>query len=504
MFCTNCGKKIAEGSRFCTFCGAPVAAVKPRDDAPAAGPSTEQGSAGTPTTEPSAEQGATEAAEPAAEPASAQEPAWAAASGAPIEPDAERAPERETASDVAPEPASALKPEAATGLAEGMAFDHADTMPAPASSAPDAAEADAQGVLAGENAEPAGTGSDATPFEQTETGAYGAPAVPEQPTTLLDTQVSAGTQAGAGNAFDQQPTVVAPPTMGAAGSGPATWTAPGFAPDQQAGAPQAPKRKRGGLIAAIVILVLVLAVAATVGILFALGVGPFARTSTPAEPPQSTQPDDEASTTDDQDAVQIEVPNVVGMDEHDAMSAIRDAGLSIGDVTEDHSSTVPEGAVIEQTPDAGDEADEDTEVDLVVSQGPETTIEHRYQLVTEARTWSDAQAYCEAHGGYLATVESADEYQQVLSVLPSSGTAVVWLGASRVGDGWEWVDGEPMNFSAWAAGEPNDDGGNEDCLVLLKVDGSWAWYDVPNDVSSVYSSDKLAFVMETEVEVPVD
>lgn len=463
MFCTHCGKQIADDAKFCTACGAPVAKITPRSDGPASGQE--------PATEP--------AAAPEAAPEQAEAPAvvdqtagtetatdQAAEAEAMVDPAAEaaapaRAPETETAADQATEAEPALEAEPKSS---GDASVAPTTQMAP----------------------------------ETDT--------PEPPATPLETNQGDGTGPDASAAFDQQQTVFAPaPATPAAGFTGAQPAAAGFAPDQQpapeqqAPAPQKPKRRRG-LIAGIIILVLVLIAAAGVGALYALGIGPFARAE---EPVQNEQLDTDDSSADDApNEEQIEVPDLTGMDEHDAMNAIRSAGLAIGDIEEQHDAA-DEGTVIGQTPGAGDDADKGDEVDLVVSSGPETTIEHRYQVITEARTWSDAQAWCEANGGYLATVESADEYQHILDILPSSGTSVVWLGATRSGDTWQWVDGEPMSFTAWASGEPNNDGGNENRLVLLKSNGSWAWYDVPDDVSSVYSSDKLAFVMETEVEVPL-
>lgn len=199
----------------------------------------------------------------------------------------------------------------------------------------------------------------------------------------------------------------------------------------------------------------------------------------------------------------ITVPNVTGKTQDEAKTELEAAGLAVGEVTEEASATVAEGAVISQSPAAGGEAEENSTVDLVVSTGPKTVIEHRYTLVRQAMTWSDARAYCEAHGGYLATVSSADENNQVLAQLPAEGVAVCWIGGMRSGDSWEWVDGSPFEYNAWASGEPNNDQGIEDRLVMLKSGGSWGWYDVPNDLSNVYKADRMAFIMEQEVEVEV-
>lgn len=67
----------------------------------------------------------------------------------------------------------------------------------------------------------------------------------------------------------------------------------------------------------------------------------------------------------------LTVPDLVGLDEDSAEEAIEAEGLDVGDVTERYSDTIPEGAVIEHTPAAGDPVAPDDEVDLVISEGPE-------------------------------------------------------------------------------------------------------------------------------------
>jgi serine/threonine-protein kinase len=67
----------------------------------------------------------------------------------------------------------------------------------------------------------------------------------------------------------------------------------------------------------------------------------------------------------------LNVPDVVGMSQADATDAIETEGLVVGTVTPRYSDTIPEGAVIEQTPAADAPAGDGDKVDLVVSQGPE-------------------------------------------------------------------------------------------------------------------------------------
>ena len=32
--------------------------------------------------------------------------------------------------------------------------------------------------------------------------------------------------------------------------------------------------------------------------------------------------------------------------------------------------------------------------------------------------------------------------------------------------GYYWVDGSPMDFTFWATGQPNDQGGSQQCVIM--------------------------------------
>ncbi len=65
------------------------------------------------------------------------------------------------------------------------------------------------------------------------------------------------------------------------------------------------------------------------------------------------------------------VPDVRGQSQTDATTALGDAGLNVGTVTEDYSDTVSEGLVISQSVTSGSYVDMGTSVDLVISLGAE-------------------------------------------------------------------------------------------------------------------------------------
>ncbi len=81
----------------------------------------------------------------------------------------------------------------------------------------------------------------------------------------------------------------------------------------------------------------------------------------------------------------VEVPQVVGMSEANALSAMTDAGLVVGEINHQFSETVPAGYLMSQDPPGGTTVAVGSEINLVVSSGPDcngngipdiTDIEH--------------------------------------------------------------------------------------------------------------------------------
>ncbi len=66
----------------------------------------------------------------------------------------------------------------------------------------------------------------------------------------------------------------------------------------------------------------------------------------------------------------VSVPDVVGLPQATAQTAITNGNLAVGNVTTANSPTVPAGDVISQDPVAGTQIAENSVVDLVVSLGP--------------------------------------------------------------------------------------------------------------------------------------
>jgi len=126
---------------------------------------------------------------------------------------------------------------------------------------------------------------------------------------------------------------------------------------------------------------------------------------------------------------------------------------------------------------------------------------HTYivELAQSGITWTAAEASAAVMGGHLASITSAAEEQFVYSLASSSallwpreggnpnGPGIgPWLGGYQTPSGYAWSDGSIFSYSNWAAGEPNNYGGDENRIMFLSYIGSLtsdAWNDYPDDVT---------------------
>ena len=110
---------------------------------------------------------------------------------------------------------------------------------------------------------------------------------------------------------------------------------------------------------------------------------------------------------------------------------------------------------------------------------------------TPTPKWSDARAVCQGLGGNLVVINSGEENDFVYKLVTEQEKVTqgkAWIGLKRNADDskWYWVDGTPLegHYDKWSPGEPNDNGGNEDCGRLNGELGSW--YDVPCTLTGVW------------------
>jgi hypothetical protein len=144
---------------------------------------------------------------------------------------------------------------------------------------------------------------------------------------------------------------------------------------------------------------------------------------------------------------------------------------------------------------------------------------HFYELVDQRVTWPMAKAAAESMSfmglpGHLATITSAAE-NEFIATNVLAGDAIdigAWIGLTddenfggsesfgqpnRMVDGWHWVTGEPVSFTAWNSfsAEPNNGvpnhSGDEDWAILFFWRGDAVW----NDQTAFYAP---PFIVEYE------
>ncbi len=127
--------------------------------------------------------------------------------------------------------------------------------------------------------------------------------------------------------------------------------------------------------------------------------------------------------------------------------------------------------------------------------------DHYYLLTSNAETWTDAEAEAAALGGHLVSITNQAE-QDFLDKAFLSGASrgqVYWIGLNdAAAEGtFVWSSGEPVSYTDWYWGEPNDYYTGEDYGVVNWQYGNGftgdlsargAWNDTNNDN---YSSDPI-------------
>lgn len=129
---------------------------------------------------------------------------------------------------------------------------------------------------------------------------------------------------------------------------------------------------------------------------------------------------------------------------------------------------------------------------------------HYYELVappqginwTDARDAAAASTYLGAPG-YLATINSPQEWNFVINNFPRDWT---WIGLSDAAQegSFQWVTGEPLTFTRWIPGEPNN-AGNEDYVFYQRataLGGDFGWNDFANSNNVYTSALPLGYVVE--------
>uniref|UniRef100_A0A8B9I0I8 C-type lectin domain-containing protein n=1 Tax=Astyanax mexicanus TaxID=7994 RepID=A0A8B9I0I8_ASTMX len=84
-------------------------------------------------------------------------------------------------------------------------------------------------------------------------------------------------------------------------------------------------------------------------------------------------------------------------------------------------------------------------------------------LISETKTFADAQSYCRKNYRDLPSVKSITDNQKVQQ---AAGGNTVWIGLFR--ESWKWSDQSNSVYRSWRSGQPDNFKGNESCVALGK------------------------------------
>ncbi|XP_065351695.1 C-type lectin 37Da-like [Cloeon dipterum] len=101
----------------------------------------------------------------------------------------------------------------------------------------------------------------------------------------------------------------------------------------------------------------------------------------------------------------------------------------------------------------------------------------------ELTNWFVAGYNCKKMGMRLASIESEFEDNAVLgylNALNASDLDMFWMSGTDLGEEGKFVwsaTAEPVSFSRFGIGQPDNAGGNENCLQYIKARSSFTWND---------------------------
>jgi hypothetical protein len=115
---------------------------------------------------------------------------------------------------------------------------------------------------------------------------------------------------------------------------------------------------------------------------------------------------------------------------------------------------------------------------------------HVYHLL-DYSTWTEAELAAVQLGGHLATVNDQAEHDWITANFHNFGGVDIdlWTGFNdaQTEGNWLWSSGEPVTFTNWDLGEPNNAGTGEDYGCMRKNNTNALWNDLPDNPTGFHN-----------------
>ncbi|XP_077993134.1 macrophage mannose receptor 1-like [Glandiceps talaboti] len=114
-----------------------------------------------------------------------------------------------------------------------------------------------------------------------------------------------------------------------------------------------------------------------------------------------------------------------------------------------------------------------------------------YRFVSDSASWSTAESQCKSYGGSLIAINDNIEQSFVSSKLAAfTGSSWYWIGLTDLSQAGQftWSDGDPVTYTNWDAGQPDNSQG--DCVGVSSGTDSGLWTAGQCDNSMPYICEK--------------
>ena len=118
-----------------------------------------------------------------------------------------------------------------------------------------------------------------------------------------------------------------------------------------------------------------------------------------------------------------------------------------------------------------------------------------YKVFREKKEWNEAKNTCEqdcgpvgSTCGQLTSIHSQDETDFIRCQQTDANQGrqktvhTTWVGGQRTNNGFQWIDGTAFDYDNWYTNQPDNQGGNEDCLQVHSNPGQ-DWHDKWSDAA---------------------